>query len=526
MALPILSMLGGTLIGGAISLLAFGTGVGDIVNTKLNEGFQAKVLSAAELIRCYLKGVISESQFYSEMAKVGLNRDNSRRLAESTPDGLNTTEILTLWFRYGWENESVWNITDQWLRDRFSESGMSLNRMKEIIEANHPVPSLQDIITFAVRDVFEPEQVEQGQLMSGVPDIFLTECRRRGLDESDAKNYWAAHWQLPSLTQVYEMFHRLYPGSGYSETFTEKDMDVFFNLADIAPGYRDKLKKISYLPLTRVDIRRMWRAGFYQQNANATELLIRDHRQLGYSPEDAKRLASYVMQTEGSGRKKLTYSQIVRFYVNNLWGENSRKSALSELQSLGYSPEYAEKILEYVDLKNIDSKEKDSISAIKEKYLNGLIESEAELRTELFKIPLESGAVSKYIVEFNKELDKRKSRLSKTEAVALYSSGLIDEKYFRTLLSYQGYISKDIDLLIKYYGKGKTVEQTLPSKTDILGWYESGILDENGFIYYMRKIGFSDQLIYYYSKTTGIDFNEKALEKLNYDENIDYEKMV
>lgn len=118
MALPIISMLGGTLIGGAISLLAFGTGVGDIVNVKLNQGFQAKVLSAAELIRCYLKGVISESQFYEEMTKVGLNRDNAKRLAESTPDGLNTTEILTLWFRYGGVDENVWNITEQWLKDR------------------------------------------------------------------------------------------------------------------------------------------------------------------------------------------------------------------------------------------------------------------------------------------------------------------------------------------------------------------------------------------------------------------------
>lgn len=69
----------------------------------------------------------------------------------------------------------------------FAESGLNLQRQKEIIEANRPVPSLQDIITFAVRDVFEKEQVEQAKLLEGVPDVYLSECRKRGLDETDAK---------------------------------------------------------------------------------------------------------------------------------------------------------------------------------------------------------------------------------------------------------------------------------------------------------------------------------------------------
>ncbi|NMC33938.1 MAG: hypothetical protein GYA36_15960 [Veillonellaceae bacterium] len=526
MALPILSMLGGTLIGGAISLLAFGTGVGDIVNVKLNQGFQAKVLSAAELIRCYLKGVISETQFYEEMTKVGLNRDNARRLAESTPDGLNTTEILTLWFRYGGTDETVWNITEQWLKDRFSESGLNLQRQKEIIEANRPVPSLQDIITFAVRDVFESEQVEQGKLMAGVPDVYLSECRKRGLDETDAKYYWAAHWNLPSLTQVYEMFHRLYPGSGYPEPFTEADMDIFFNLADIAPGYRNKLKQISYQPLTRVDIRRMWRTGFYQSQPNPVQRLIHDHRQLGYSPEDAQRLANYVMQTEGSGRKKLTYSQIVNFYINNIWGDDSKETALKELENLGYSSTYAEKILTYIDLKNITSEEKTVIEGIKEKYLNGVIETEAELRTALFKVPLEASAVNKYIKDFQSLSEKRKSRLSKAEAVKLYQAELITASEFRTLLEYQGYIAKDIDLLLKYYGKGRAEDQKLPLKDDIISWIESEFIDEYGFIYYMRKIGYNDELILLYYKSLGLEFSQQALNKLSINEKIDYEKMV
>lgn len=526
MALPIISMLGGTLIGGAISLLAFGTGVGDIVNVKLNQGFQAKVLNAAELIRCYLKGVISESQFYEEMTKVGLNRDNAKRLAESTPDGLNTTEILTLWFRYGGVDETVWNITEQWLKDRFAESGLNLQRQKEIIEANRPVPSLQDVITFAVRDVFEKEQVEQAKLLDGIPDVYLSECRKRGLDETDAKYYWAAHWNLPSLTQVYEMFHRLYAGSGFSSTFTEADMDVFFNLADIAPGYRDKLKLISYQPLTRVDIRRMWRTGFYQSQPNPIQKLIHDHRQLGYSPEDSQRLANYVMQTEGTGRKKLTYSQIVNFYVNNIWGEESKETALKELQNLGYSSSYAEKILEYIDLKNITTEEKALIDAIREKYTNGIIETEAELRTALFKIPLEATNVNKFVKEFNSLIEKKKSRLSKSEAIKLYQTGLINESEFRTLLEYQGYIKKDIDLLLKYYGKGRSENQELPSKDDVISWVETNLIDEYGFIYYMRKIGFNDELILLYYKSLGLEFSTGALDKLTLQDKIDYEKMV
>ena len=513
--LPVLSALFGAIVGGTVSIVGFSAGIGDIVTRRLNELFQAKMLTADVLITAYRRGLITKEQYLREMTKIGYNDERAMISLDSSVNGLNLGEIMTLYYRYANRQSKPDWMGELWLHRRLSESGYNPERKEEILEANRNTPTLQDVIVFAVRDVYEPEQVAAAGLLDGLPTTFVTEAQERGLNEEDAKKYWAAHWQLPSLTSVYEMFHRFYIGSGHSSTFTEKDMDIFFNLADIAPGYRERLKELSYNPLTRVDIRRMFSMGQYGEGEAARPGLIRDYRMLGYSPYDANRLASFTILSYSSTKKKLTTAQILKFYINNLWGDESRTTALEKLKEGGYNDELASALLDYEDRKYIDGKEQQRIDSLREQWINGTIATEAELHTALMEIPVENSKAQALIKEFKSKKESRVSRLSRNEYDEMYRDGVITESQYKRFLRNLGYPSEDIALIISYKGESRTSPSSLPTKDDILSWYTNDFITPVAFIRYMREIGYRDELIVLYAKSEGKELEEEIVRKLH-----------
>lgn len=521
--LPILGVLIGTVVGGAVSLIGFGTGIGDIMNRRLNELFQSKVLTPDVVIACWYKGLITQEQYLKLMTYLGFDESRAMLLRDSSANNLNLGEILTLWYRWRDTPGSPVTVNDFWLKRRLMESGYNTDRIPELLEANRTVPTLQDTIVFAVRDVYETESVQSAGLLNGLPEAFVTEAKQRGLNRDDALKYWAAHWQLPSMTAVYEMYHRFYPGSGHTVEFTEEDMNVFFNLADIAPGYRERLKQLSYNPLTRVDIRRMYALGQYGDGENARPGLIRDYRQIGYSPFDANRLATFTIRSYSPKKKRLTPSQILTMYADNVWGESNREKALSLLKEGGYDESVGNHLLDYEDRKTIDAVEAMAIEAIQARYLLGEIESEGALNVELLKIPVTNEKAQSLIKQFKTEREKRLTRLSKNEYDSFYRSGLITENQYRKFLRDLGFTKEDINLLVSYKGNAKTNPDTLPSKENIIEWYSNEWIEPAAFVYYLRELGFRDEFIPLLAKGTGRELPDSVTSKLrivkvNYEE--------
>lgn len=514
MALPVIAGVLGGILASAISVAALGPGPGDVITKVMNRIFQARVVPETTLTRLFWKGIITEDEFYELMKFVGYGESASYQIQASYGDSISVGEVVRLYFRYISKVDNPYGINEEWVSKRLKQAGVDPSAHKEILEANRPVPTLEDVIRFAIRDVFEEDQAQQAGLYENIPERYLTESKERGLSESDAKLYWAAHWTLPSLTQVYEMFHRLYPGSGYNTTFTEKDMDIFFNLADIAPGYREKLKEISYQPLTRVDIRRIYAMGLWGSGTTARNRLIREYRQIGYDPFNAGVLADFTIQSYGEGRKKFTATQIRKFYINEMWGSESRERALKEFRALGYDASQAETILDYIDREEISTDEKTKVESIREQWINGLIESEAELHTQLKQIPLTQEQTTKYIKEFETEKAKRQTRLTRSEVDRLYRSRTISESEYREYLAVLGYVEKDIDRLIVSLGVSRTYSDTLPGKEDVLSWYDNNQINDVQFISYMREIGYRDEFIVQYATQLGKEFPTNLEKKL------------
>lgn len=110
------------------------------------------------------------------------------------------------------------------------------------------IPGTGDLVRFQVREVFDPFRREQLGA-SDTPDAFRRFMEQRGFSQYWADSYWAAHWLLPSTTQLNEMTHR---GVLNAEEWAEQ-----VKLNDFVPEGIPWLREIIFSPFTRVDVRRM-----------------------------------------------------------------------------------------------------------------------------------------------------------------------------------------------------------------------------------------------------------------------------
>jgi len=197
------------------------------------------------------------------------------------------------------------------LYDYLKRQGFSEYQIFNLLWATEAVPSPSDLVRFAVREVYTPEIIEKYGQMQELPPKFLEEAEKVGMSEEYAKAYWAAHWELPSASQGYEMLWRLSPDmvdffreriksmglDPEKVKFSLDDMRTLLRTLDVMPYWRDKLIAISYAPLTRVDLRRMWDVALISEK----ELYMR-YRELGYSPKDAQLLTlftkAYIIQRD------------------------------------------------------------------------------------------------------------------------------------------------------------------------------------------------------------------------------------
>jgi hypothetical protein len=234
------------------------------------------------------------------------------------------------------------DVQEAWNRELISEA-TAIDQLRrrgfggEVLEAMQAMrfrlPGLSDLTRMAVREVFDPGQRSALTLDADYPGVLTDHARAIGLEEEWARNLWAAHWDLPSPTQGYEMLHR--------GIISEGQLQDLLRALDFAPVWRGRLQEISYNPLTRVDIRRMYAAGVI-----SIQEVDKAYRDIGYNAENARRLTEFTQrnyspdeQTTTDLNRALTASQIRTAYRRHIV---TRDDAVSRLVEIGYDAEEAD----------------------------------------------------------------------------------------------------------------------------------------------------------------------------------------
>jgi len=314
------------------------------------------------------------------------------------------------------------------------------------------VAPAQDVIRFAVREVYSPEIAERFGQYEDYPVEAEEDAAKAGISPDLLKKYWAAHWDLPGISAGYEMLHRLDPAfvEKYPEKFTEmgldpervkttlEDLKLLLRAQDVMPFWREKLLAISYAPLTRVDVRRMYKLGVLDE-----EDVYWSYRELGYDHVNSMRLTVFTRMEAIESERDLTKSEILKAYEEKLV---SREMAKEYLEALRYSEDEADLLIQMSDFKIEKELKETRIKVIRTKYLKHVID-EAEMRRELSKLALSGSEIDAYATMWTIEREEKAEELSLTDLKDAVKYGVITQEEFREKLKARGYSDRDIEIL-------------------------------------------------------------------------------
>jgi len=272
------------------------------------------------------------------------------------------------------------------------------------------IPGPSDLVRFAVREAFSPDLITLFGYNKEFPTQILDYMAKQGFDGSTGMQipaqgttndnqprqgeatwtdlFWWSHWELPSLTQGYEMLHRLYNQSDYGPSpylvnnadFNSQTLEQLQRAQDIPDYWRGRLQAISYHSLNPSDAEILRREGkiddaehyhalrnagyddrtakivmkraqhiltvsdatsLYRHKAITPERAIEIIRNNGYSQQDAQ----LILQKE---IKPLTATDATYAFENNIIGEGR---LLESFLQQGYQRREADTLVENAKLK-------------------------------------------------------------------------------------------------------------------------------------------------------------------------------
>jgi hypothetical protein len=361
---------------------------------------------------------------------------------------------------------------DYWL----GAAGFSEDNILNIKLLYYDIPTPSDLVRMAVREVFSHDVAQRFGQYDEFPDAFGLFARATGIgapvratvspnlpgysilsglgDLTWAHMHWAAHWDLPSATQGFDMFHRALdePAEGTeaaaftigSETFyhviSSDTLQLLLRTLDYMPFWRPKLTAVAFRPVSRIDIRRMFATG-----AADYRDVLRTYLSLGYTPDDALKLTDYVTRDAAAVSKDLSRETIVNFYRDRIL---SRDEATSQLLELGFSDEAVEMLLDQADLAVEKQMANLAEDVFEQDFKAGVI-TEQELRNDLAFIGVPGERIELLVRLWTRQLAVKPARLSTSQVQRLYHENIIGQAQATELLSNLGHNNTTIGWLLQ-----------------------------------------------------------------------------
>ena len=447
--LAIGGMIGGSIVGTGIGMAmgGFGRDIANFFNTL------RPVAPLSPDILAYGKhiGVIDDDKFEADLLAQGYATEKHTTLYNYYKPKLSPSDLLVAEKRI----EDLDYDVDKALK----EHGFNDKEIEILRKLSWTYPSPTDFIRFAVREVFSSDRETQEALSAEFPEDIVPYAEKAGMSKEVLEWYWKAHWDLPSPTQVYEMLHRLNPdvlsirGDAYKEMGLDlsklktdlETVEFYLKQADYDKRWRQRLLAISYSPLTRVDLRRIYELGLIDDKELKARLM-----ELGYTKKDAELLLEFYKTFREEEAREYTKTEIKNLLYYGLVGEAEAKVLL---ERLGYTEEDAKTLIELWKAKIAEKDMRETQKYIRDAYALGEI-TRAEAEVELRKIGLSEEVIA---VVLDKE-DKR--RLS---------------------------------------------SQKLPSTSTVVKWLKLGIITKDVAYKLLKRINVAEDVIDYYIKEAEVE---------------------
>lgn len=457
----------------------------ELVLQQLNAKMPVELVPTQLLVQAALREIIPYNTYQNEMAKYGYNTQASQIILE-TNRPLPSLGIIQEAYLRGYISET---IHDTYLRKYgFSDKDIALQKALYYV-----IPPLSDIIRMAVREAFTPEIAEKFGQYQDLPDIFTEWAAKQGLSKEWAERYWAAHWDLPSISQGFEMLHR--------RIIDENELKLLMRALDVMPFWRDKLIQLSYAPYTRVDLRRMYSMGILSEQD-----VYNAYRDLGYDDAKARNLTEFTVryyapeeETTLDQYRTLTRSIYLQAYKK---GVITADEALRYLIQIGYREDDARLLLAIADAELMLEYEKaDTIpmrtqttNLIIDAYKRGLLLA-SEVRDTLLALNYSTEEIDWYIAltDYQKVVSLKTTILegihrryvertiTKTEAVAELG------KLFP--------IGREQETLFEYWDVERETRVRKPTEAQFRAALQRGLITIEDYADELRGLGYAEKYV-------------------------------
>ena len=379
------------------------------------------LLRPEEAAQSYFIGDTSRREYREIMKAQGYSNEDADKLLGNARNFASPFEYLHWWHRELIGEDQLNIILEQMRYNRDDRDAMK--------EASYYIPPAQDLITMAVREVFSPEARAANRQDDDYPPEFERFAGMQGISPEWAKNYWAAHWTLPSPMQGFEMLHR-----GVIE---EKDLRQLLVALDIMPAWRQRLIDISFNPLTRVDVRRMHDIGVLDR-----EQVLKAYKDLGYNETNAELMTEFTErynaappETEVDEIQGITRGSILSFYRDELI---TRASAKDTLVEIGVGDLAAEAFLNHEDLKRAERQRRIAIETVIDQFEFGRINKD-QARATIIALGFGEASTALSLGDIDRIEIKKTKLPSKADLGKFYLSDLIGRNAYKDGLVRLGY---------------------------------------------------------------------------------------
>lgn len=402
----------------------------DAKDRKLWEWLGLQRLSTMQVHTLYRRGLFTEPAYNEEMARIGWS-DTDRALLQETGWLMPNAMLLTQGnlHQRRTQKELLDDISIADINPLYAQQYLdailtkpasqdiinyslrvdpSLSKLDEDLQriGIHPeythiykelayqIPPVGDIITMAVREAFTPSIAAHFGQYEDFPDELAEWGQKKGLTKEWTRRYWAAHWSLPSTLQGFDMLHR--------GIITTGELSMLLRALDVMPFWRDNLMQMSYRLLTRVDVRRMFKAGVL------TEAEVYDsYLKVGYDEKNAGRMTEFTIQWATPEHHSITRSDILTAYKNRMI---SKPEASELLADMGESLFHRDFMINAVDYKKALELTENRIAGVRKLYIRKVYD-ENKATDELSKLDLPAEEITDLLSQWYYDIQAKIPRL-------------------------------------------------------------------------------------------------------------------
>ena len=332
-------------------------------------------------------------------------------------------------------------LTKSQMFERMRNLGYDDKRIEEVIQSWTIIPGPGDLFHLVAKEAFEPDIIKHYGYDEEFPVDQIKWLKMQGISEDWARKYWYAHWETPSIQAGYEMLHR--------NVIDYKELNDLFRTIEIPPFWRDKLTKIAFMPYTRVDTRRMHKAGVL-----STEELINAYMDVGYDLEHATKMTEFTITYNADSGKKLTKAQVINGFDEYLLTYDEAKTMLIAIK---YTEDQADFMLTVTDYERTKKYNATVEKTIKKRFLLSLI-TDAQTRDKLNELNLPGEKVTILLNQWTLDKYDNLKIPSKGDLNTFLDNKIIDDVTYREEMFRLGYSHKHIDWYVKAKGMQRQKE--------------------------------------------------------------------